>query len=195
MILRVAIDIDGVLADQVGAALNRIEEEYGQRYLRENVDCAHWNFSGKDIWSEIARLLSDREYVLSVPTIEGARESIAWLAEQAQYEIFVVTARRPNTERATREWLKGHFPALTEYYYARTGSKQEIPSDVLVDDFDLNVVEFVKSSPSRTGILFMQPWSRNGLDLEMYSDRIHICREWKSVTDVLARIDRDAMSV
>ena len=56
----------------------------------------------------------------------------------------MVTARRPNAEKATREWLGHHFPGLTKYFYARTGTKQTIPSDVLVDDFDLNIVEWVE---------------------------------------------------
>jgi 5'(3')-deoxyribonucleotidase len=186
--MKIAIDIDGVLADQVGAVLNVIEREYGLRYSKSDVNRAHWNFDGKDIWSEIGRLLDDNEYVLSVLPIDGSKDAIEQLAGQDMHDVFVVTARRPNAEIATREWLKAHFPSLTKYYYARTGTKHTIPSDVLVDDFDLNIVEFVKSDPNRRGILFVHPWSLNDVDIEGYSDQVYFCPEWQSVIRAIEEI-------
>lgn len=176
--MKIAVDIDGVLADQVGAVLKVIEKEYGLRYLKSDVNRAHWTFSGREIWSEISRLLADPEYTLSVPLIEGSQRGIEQLAD---HNVFVVTARRPNTEDATKQWLSTHFPCLTEYYHARTGMKHNIPSDVLIDDLDMNIVEFVKSDPDRCGILFVHPWSINGTDIANYSKQVHYCPEWKSV--------------
>lgn len=176
--MKIAVDIDGVLADQIGAVLKVIEKEYGLRYLKSDVNRAHWTFSGREIWSEISRLLADPEYTLSVPLIEGSQRGIEQLAD---HNVFVVTARRPNTEDATKQWLSTHFPCLTEYYHARTGMKHNIPSDVLIDDLDMNIVEFVKSDPDRCGILFEHPWSINGTDIANYSKQVHYCPEWKSV--------------
>jgi 5'(3')-deoxyribonucleotidase len=184
--LKIAVDIDGVLADQVGAVLKVIEKEYGLKYHKNDVNRAHWTFSGREIWSEIARLLAEPEYTLSVPLIEGSQKGIEQLAD---HNICVVTARRPNAEDATRQWLNTHFPCLTEYYHARTGTKHAIPSDVLIDDLDMNIVEFVKSDPHRRGILFVHPWSKNGTDIEDYSDQVHYCPEWKSVVRAIHDID------
>jgi 5'(3')-deoxyribonucleotidase len=100
-----------------------------------------------------------------------------------------VTARQPEAETATKQWLSAHFPSLTDYYYAKTGAKHTIPSDVLIDDFDLNIVEFVKSGPNRRGILFMQPWSINDTGIEKYSDQVYFCREWQSVVKAIGEID------
>lgn len=180
--LKIAVDIDGVLADQVEAALRAIEKEYGLRYRKSDVDRAHWTFLGREIWSEIARFLADPEYTLNIPLIEGAQNGIEQLDD---HDLCVVTARRPNAERATKEWLDIHFPTLTEYYRASTGTKHSIPSDILIDDLDLNIVEFVKSDPDRRGILFMHPWSINGTDIENYPDQIHYCYEWKSVVKAI----------
>jgi 5'(3')-deoxyribonucleotidase len=176
--LKIAVDIDGVLADQVGAVLRIIEKEYGLKYLKSDVNRAHWTFSGKEIWSEISRLLADPEYTLSIPLIEGSQEGIEKLVD---HDVCVVTARRPNAEEATKQWLSTHFPCLTEYYRASTGTKHNIPSDVLIDDLDMNIVEFVKSDPNRHGILFVHPWSINSTGIENYSDQVHYCPEWKSV--------------
>jgi 5'(3')-deoxyribonucleotidase len=184
--LRIAVDIDGVLADQVGAVLRVIEKEYGLKYLKSDVNCAHWTFSGREIWSEIARLLADSEYTLGVPLIKGSQRGIEQLAN---HSMCVVTARRPNAEDATKQWLSAHFPCLTEYYHARTGMKHNIPSDVLIDDLDMNIVDFVRSDPKRHGILFVHPWSLNGMDIENYRDQVHYCSEWKSVVRAVLDID------
>ncbi len=87
---------------------------------------------------------------MRVPLIEGSQQAVKQLAE---HDLLVVTARRPNSEEATRRWLCRHFPCLKQYHHARTGTKHNIPSDVLIDDLDMNIVEFVKSDPDRRGIL------------------------------------------
>jgi 5'(3')-deoxyribonucleotidase len=102
-----------------------------------------------------------------------------------------VTARRPNAEEATRQWLKMHFPSLTEYYRASTGTKHSIPADILIDDLDLNIVEFVKSNPDRYGILFTHySWSLNDTEIKDYSDQIYYCNGWDGVVRAISDIDR-----
>ena len=186
--MKIAVDIDGVLADQVGAVLKEIEKYYGQKYSKSDINRAHWSFAGIEIWTEIARLLADPEYVMNVPLIEGSQKAIKQLAG---HDVFVVTARRANAEEATRRWLSWHFPSLTQYYHARTGTKQDIPSDVLIDDLDMNIVEFVRSDPDRRGILFLHPWSLNGTDIEDYSKQVYYCPEWQSVVKAIDNIMGD----
>jgi hypothetical protein len=61
---------------------------------------------------------------------------------------------------------------------------------VLIDDLDLNIVEFVKSDPERQGILFLHPWSLNDTDIRDYSDRVFFCPEWRSVVKSIAAISQ-----
>jgi 5'(3')-deoxyribonucleotidase len=188
--LKIAVDIDGVLADQVGAVLKAIENEYGLKYSRSDINRAHWCFEGREIWSEIARLLADPEYVMQVPLIEGSQNAIRQLF---LHDVFVVTARRSNAEVATKLWLSAHFPCLKQYYIAKTGTKHTIPSDVLIDDLDMNIVEFVKSDPNRHGILFVHPWSLNETDIESYSNQVSYCPEWQSVVRAIDDIDHNRL--
>jgi 5'(3')-deoxyribonucleotidase len=186
--LKIAVDIDGVLADQVSAVLERIEREYGQKYQKTDVNRAHWTFQGIDIWTEISRLLKDPEYVLSIPVIDGARSALQKISRK---DLCVVTARRPETAIATKQWLSRHFPCLREYYYAKVGNKHCVPSNILIDDFDLNIVEFVKSNPGKRAILFEQPWSRNDTEIDNYTDQVHFCMGWKSVLRAIDEIEDD----
>jgi 5'(3')-deoxyribonucleotidase len=186
--LKIAVDIDGVLADQVSAVLLEIEKTYGRKYCKSDINRAHWSFEGIEIWSEIGRLLADPEYVMRVPLIDGSQKAIKQLCER---DVIVVTARRPNTEEATRRWLREHFPCLTQYYHARTGTKHNIPSDVLIDDLDMNIVEFVRSNPDRRGILFQHPWSLNDTDIEDYADQVYYCPQWQSVMKAIDDIAGD----
>lgn len=185
--MKIAVDIDGVLADQVGAVLEAIEREYGEKYHRSDVDRADWTFGGRELWSEIGRLLADPEYTLNLPLIEGSQQGVKRLND---HDVFVVTARRPDAEEATRRWLNAHFPCLRGYYTARTGTKQSVPSDLLIDDLDLNIVEFVRSHPDRRGILFVHPWSINGTDIEDYADQVYYCPGWQRVVEAVEEIAR-----
>jgi hypothetical protein len=72
--------------------MERIKREYGQSFQKSDVNQAHWTFQGRDIWTEISRLLKDPEYVLSIPVIDGAKSA---LQEISQRDLCVVTARRP----------------------------------------------------------------------------------------------------
>jgi 5'(3')-deoxyribonucleotidase len=154
--LKIAVDIDGVLADQVGAVLEVIEREYGQKYCKDDVDRAHWTFEGRELWSEIGRLLADPEYTRSLPLIEGSQRGVK---EIIHHEVFVVTARRPHAEEATKEWLKAHFPCLKGYYHARTGTKHHVPSDVLIDEefcssiHGVSTIQASKITPTRSTIV------------------------------------------
>ncbi len=186
--MKIAVDIDGVLADQVSAVLLEIEKDYGRKFCKSDINRAHWSFAGIEIWTEIARLLDDPEYVMRVPLIDGSQKAIKQLCER---DVIVVTARRPNAEKATRRWLSLHFPCLTQYYHARTGTKHNIPSDVLIDDLDMNIVEFVKSNPDRRGILFLHPWSLNDTDIEDYGDQVYYCPQWQNVIKAVNDIAGD----
>ena len=48
--MKIAVDIDGVLADQVGAVLKVIGKEYGERYSKSDINRAHWRFAGRGLW-------------------------------------------------------------------------------------------------------------------------------------------------
>jgi hypothetical protein len=61
---------------------------------------------------------------------------------------------------------------------------------VLIDDLDMNIVEFVKSDPNRHGILFQHPWSLNGMDIESYSNQVSYCPDWQSVVLAVEAIER-----
>ncbi len=182
--MKIGIDIDGVLADQVSAVLKEIEKDYGRRYSKSDITRAHWSFDGIEIWTEISRLLSDPEYVMRVPTIEGARHAVKQLAG---HDLMVVTARRPHTEDATRRWLKANFPCLKQYHHART-----VPCDLLIDDLDLNIVEFVKSDENRRGVLFLHPWSLNDTNILDYPDQVIYCQEWQSIVKAIEDIDSNS---
>jgi len=53
----------------------------------------------------------------------------------------------------------------------------------------MNIAEFAKSHPNRHGILFEQPQSKNGTDIESYSDQVHYCPDWKGVVRAINDID------
>ena len=60
---------------------------------------------------------------MTVPVIAGSQVTVQLLKD---YYVCVVTARWPETEEATKQWLNTHFPYLTEYHHARTGTNMPL---------------------------------------------------------------------
>jgi 5'(3')-deoxyribonucleotidase len=75
-------------------------------------------------------LLANPEYTLNLPLIDGSQNGMKQLTD---HEVFVVTARRPNAEAATKQWLqrqknvsKKRF-ILIEYAYYKSLIDVDLP--------------------------------------------------------------------
>jgi hypothetical protein len=82
----------------IGVRVENCCRYYGLKYRKSDVDRAHWTFSGRELWSEIRRLLADPEYTLNIPVIEGSQKGVEQLADS---NVIFVTARRASAEVAT----------------------------------------------------------------------------------------------
>lgn len=96
----------------------------------------------------------DDAFYASLDVAEGAVEVLSEL--QKENDIYFATAGHPYTMRARDNWLEQHFGS-----FYRSGSlisireKQLLKVDVLVDDFEENII-----GGSYYGVLVDKPWNR-----------------------------------
>jgi 5'(3')-deoxyribonucleotidase len=155
----VAVDIDGVLAETQIHLLNRANVEFGTHMTKD--DLVGWNPKiGSSTFEElIERYLLDPSWVMGMPVVEGAREGLAAVRRVA--DVMIATTTVPETEHVRAAWVEENFgfkPVLVNTW--GTG-KAGLPADVLVDDYESNLHDFVDPKPGRVGILLNQPWNRN----------------------------------
>src|SRR2546428_10058321 len=179
----IAVDIDGVIADQVPHVLARAEEEMGVKMTKQEITEWDTKVGGIHFDKLIARYLLDPEFVLSMPVVHGAKRGLDHIRKG--YRISFASTRPVATERETREWLHSVLPWVGELDFVNTIAigKSNLETDFLIDDYIPNLKGFVLSRGEKTGILMSQPWNNRTDDIRdlIEHDRIIILRGWEEI--------------
>lgn len=168
---RIAVDMDGVLADTTEQFFLFDERDFGRRRTIEEV-------IGKP---ESVAFPKGKEYVRTKDFFRTAsvmNESQNILNElNGRYEIFVVSAATefPQSLLEKYEWLREHFPFITWQQIVFCGSKTIVEADMMIDDHFKNLDPF-----KGTTFLFSQP--HNLLQNEGRHRRVN---SWKEIADIL----------
>jgi 5'(3')-deoxyribonucleotidase len=102
--MRIALDLDDVLADLIGGLIQVHAETNGRRLSRcEAVD---WSVFPDAVHEH---MLENGGYACLAPR-EGAAEFLPWIARE--HDVFIVTYRREEARALTRSWLASHFPGV-----------------------------------------------------------------------------------
>lgn len=184
--MRIAVDIDGVLADQVSLILSDFNRKYGYSYSKE--DIIKWDscigYSRIDL--EIEKSLLNPEYVLSMPIVEYAYDAMSELSKN--YTIIIATSRPRATEKETLKWLSINFN-FNEFENTRDKGKKFLNADILIDDNLTNLQEFATNSG--IGILLEQPWNKDYseiIDL-VNCHKVYCCGSWIEILNIIESIN------
>ncbi len=121
MLLRIAIDMDGVLADFHGKAAHAL---------------------AADPCLSIAELVDSPGFFADLTPIDGARQVVWQLAQR--HEVFIASAAMevPFSFADKYAWLRRHFDFIPPSHYVFCGDKAILDADVLIDDRARNFQRF-----------------------------------------------------
>ena len=168
---RIAVDMDGVLADTTEQFFCFDERGFGKRRSLEEI-------IGKP---ESAAFPKAKEYVRTKDFFRTApvmKESQSVLSElNKRYEVFIVSAATefPQSLSEKYEWLNEHFPFITWQQMVFCGSKTIVEADIMIDDHFKNLDPF-----KGTTFLFSQP--HNLLQSTGKHKRVD---SWKDIANIL----------
>lgn len=194
----IAVDIDEVLADTVGAFIEFSNRRFATK-LSVN-DFIHWN------WVDCLRLpqkaVAQRvdEFVTSsyydnIKPVPGSIEMTKQLSKS--HELLAVTSRFGNCVNKTEPWLFRHFPGIfRDVHFAHNPmpgvtshgirSKaqicNEIGSSVLIDD-SLSFVKECVGSGVRV-ILLDRPWNKQPV-----TDGVYRVASWDKIPHIIGELD------
>jgi 5'(3')-deoxyribonucleotidase len=188
---RLGIDVDGVLANTVPSVLERLEDEYGHHGDTKE-DVTEWGHTvevdGKSIplGSEIVEGHMVEEHLRSINPKQGAKESVETLRGEG-YEVVIVTNRPSDrdTVRWTKSWLEENGLGYDRFHSTAETTKTAVDVDVLIDDHDRNVVEFLEDG--RPAVLFDQPWNTVP-DVDGAGDRMEVVTGWEEAVETVQRL-------
>lgn len=183
--LRIGIDVDGVLGNQIDGIIRRVKQKYGISFGYQDVTEWEYKIANSDIAKEIEEaLLEDSSYSLEMELHQGAREAVEEIWQKNW--ITIITARPKELDISTKRWLTKQKIFYDEYINSRTVEKSTHGVHVLIDDYVGNVIRVLEDT-SHYAILFDQPWNqqRSSLKKWLKQGRSFVVKEWKEIPPMI----------
>jgi 5'(3')-deoxyribonucleotidase len=159
--LRIALDVDGVLADFVGASLHWVRSQTGFGIWPEQI--TSWeieNFIPKKHRDSLISLWNSKSFCASIPIIGSPQSALLQLREK--YIVRCVTSPMKTNRfwKAERElWLKNllDFKGKDIIFSSKKYEHADM-FDMLIDDGAHNVTDWLDKT-SKPSILIDRPWN------------------------------------
>ena len=160
--LRVAVDMDEVIADAFGKMLRAYNERTGRAITKEQIAregievMLAPEFFTPELKAALDNLPNDRSFFADLELVEGSQQALRDLSQD--FEIFIASAAMdvPSSFDAKYQWLLRNFPFIPASHYVFCGDKGILDADFLVDDRPRQFKSF-----RGTGILFTAPHNVN----------------------------------
>lgn len=159
--LKIAVDLDGVLAEAMIGWCELYNQRHGQSLSFEDIRA--W-----DVWKvvkiqrdEFFRILDDAwlQWERIPATEEDVGEQVKLLREFGSVD--VVTGRSARTVASAKEWLNAHSVPYDRFVRTEsTLAKIRLDYDVFVDDSP-TLMQLIASRSMALGILYTRPWNRD----------------------------------
>ncbi len=181
---RIAVDLDGVLAETMVAFCRILNERHSTKLRVESfVRWSAWEIAGitKD---EFFRTLDEAwfDWKRIPPTEDDLFEKMAQLKKFG--EVDIVTGRSMNTVSYARAWLRHHsIPHDSFVRTESTNAKVNLDYDLFIDD-SADLMSLLASSLDRYGILYLRPWNRYAPNMP----RIFKAKQWDEIPELTQKI-------
>jgi len=182
--LRIALDLDGVLADIIRPVCTLLNARYSTHLTPEQYD--KWNAweITKISKNEFLRTLDEAWFNWeSIPPVEdNMAEKIATLNGR----IDIVTGRTEATVPFAKEWLRTQEIAYDKFVRVEsTAAKADLQYDVFIDD-SAHLMTLIAARLFGCGVLYEQPWNRTAASMT----RIYKVKRWSEIPPLLNRMSR-----
>jgi len=138
---RIAVDMDGVLADVESQFSNWYYEQYGVHvpYEQRAGKPEGEGFPDKDA---VRRFVFTPGFFRTLPVMPGAVDALKQLDDK--YEVFIVSAAMefPQSLSEKLEWINQHLPFIPWSRIVFCGDKSLIQADYMIDDHPKNLDKF-----------------------------------------------------
>jgi 5'(3')-deoxyribonucleotidase/uncharacterized protein with PQ loop repeat len=180
--LRIAIDMDEVMADALGEHVRRYNATFGARLTLDNLHGRHLEECVPVVHREATEALIDSSFFEDLEPLPDCQDVVGELA--ARHEVFIASAAMdvPCSFDAKYRWLRRHVPFIPPSHIVFCGDKSVVNADYLIDDRALHFARFKGEA-----ILFSAPHN-------CHETRYRRVISWAEVRDLFAAIGGDESS-
>ncbi len=158
--MKIAVDVDGVLADVIVTWLDIYNAEHHKSVTKDQVN--HWDFFGS---LGIDRVEFDRIFELAWKNWRDIPPCETMLSQKVRDlsklgKVSIVTARSTSSIPSVKAWLSDKKISYNDMIVVDYGPlKSALEFDVFIDDSPLNAKNIAESG--KLILLFDQPWNRD----------------------------------
>ena len=182
--LKIAVDLDGVLAESMLVWCKRANKEFGTGLKMEEIDSWSWWKKTSISEDDFYRILDEswEEWREIPPTEPRIAEKVAQIEEFGDLDI--VTGRSKRTVEAARDWVDNQKIRYRSFVRV-LGWRDKIflNYDVYIDDAP-DLMPLISRSPSAWAVLYERPWNRSVADMS----RVLKAKSWLQVPGLLRKI-------
>ncbi len=170
--MKIAIDIDDVLADFLPTLLQFYNKQHKVNYEKKHFKSYHlwetWGGTREEAIDIVFEFYDATEFT-HIPVITGAQNAVNKLKQN--HELVIITARPEAIREKTESWINTHFPeTFSAVHIANRFSKsgpqttkaelcEKHAIDLLIDDSLDYALESI--TPHRRILLFDNPWNQH----------------------------------
>jgi len=178
--LRIAIDMDEVMADALGAHLARYNAAFSANLTIDELSGRHLEECIPPAQREATAALLDASFFEELAVLPDCEAVIRELA--ARHEVVIASAAMdvPCSFDAKYRWLQRHFPFIPPSHIVFCGDKAVVDADYLIDDRARHFARF-----KGRGLLFSAPHN-------VAERRYPRVSSWAEVREFFARVDGTA---
>ena len=182
--LKIAVDLDGVLAESMLVWCDRANKEFGTQLNMEDLDSwSSWkrfSISKDDFYRLLDETWIDWEQI--PPTESGIADKVRRIEKFG--DIDIVTGRSKGTEDAAKRWVENQKVRYRQFVrVAGWRDKILLNYDVYIDDAP-DLMPLVSHSPTAWAILYDRPWNRDVPRMP----KVLKAERWRQIPGLLARM-------
>lgn len=182
--LKIAVDLDGVLAESMLVWCDRANRELGTRLRMEDLDSWSWWKMFPISRDDFYRILDESwdDWQAIPPTEPEIAEKVSRIEKFGNLDI--VTGRSMRTVEAARSWVENQKVRYRRFVRV-LGWRDKIllDYDVYIDDAP-DLMPLISRSPAAWGVLYERPWNRSVVDMP----KVLKAKNWRQVPALLKRI-------
>jgi 5'(3')-deoxyribonucleotidase len=182
--LKIAVDLDGVLAESMLVWCERANKEFGTLLRMEDLDSWSWWKKFPISKDDFYRILDESwdEWQKIPPTESEIAEKVARIEKFGHLDI--VTGRSKRTVEAARSWVDNQKVRYRRFVRVLGWrDKVLLDYDVYVDDAP-DLMPLISHSPRAWGVLYERPWNNSVGDMP----RVLKAKNWRQIPALLKRI-------
>ena len=182
--LKIAVDLDGVLAESMLVWCDRANKEFGTQLNMEDLDSwSSWkrfSISKDDFYRLLDETWIDWEQI--PPTEAGIADKVRKIEKFG--DIDIVTGRSRGTEEAAKSWVENQKVGYRQFVrVAGWRDKILLNYDVYIDDAP-DLMPLVSHNPTAWAILYDRPWNRDVPRMR----KVLKAERWRQIPGLLARM-------